>query len=321
MLFLDQADARELLDPDELVDALTAAFAALSDGLASAPPRIAARAPNGLLAAMPVHLPGAGLEVKLVSVFADNPEHGKPSHQALILLFDDSTGTPLAVMDGTHITAARTAGSAAVATRLLAVEDARVLAILGAGVEGRYHLDAIPRMRNFAEIRIANRTVEGAVALAERHPLARAVGSFEEAVRGADVVCCCTHSSEPVLRYEWLREGAHVNSVGANFDGPELDHNTVTKGRLVVESRVAFQPPPAGCVELQGIPADAAVELGEVISGRAAGRDSSQQITVYKSMGHAVEDAAAARLVYERAVQQGAGQALSWVRTRPDEPA
>lgn len=311
MLFLNQADVRALLDPDELVDALAAAFVALSDGSASAPPRIAVRSADGLLGAMPAHLPGAGLAVKLVSVFPGNHDHSLPSHQALIVLFDDATGVPVAVMDGTHITAARTAGSAALATRVLAVEDAHVLAILGAGVEGRYHLDALPRVGDFTEIRIASRAAYRAVALARRHPLARAVSSFEEAVRGADVVCCCTHSAEPVLQYQWLCAGAHVNSIGANVDGPELDHDTVRKGRLVVESRVAFQPPPAGCAELQGLPADAAAELGEVISGRLPGRESAQQITVYKSMGHAVEDAAAARLVYGRAMQQGVGQQLS----------
>ena len=311
MLFLNQADVRALLDPEELIDALAAAFVALSDGSATAPPRVAAWSADGLLAAMPVHLPGVGLDVKLVSVFPGNHHRGLPSHQALIARFDDATGTPVAVMDGTHITAARTAGSAALATRILAVEDAHILAILGAGVEGQYHLDALPRVRNFTEIRIANRTQDRAVVLAGRHPQARAAESFEDAVRGADVVCCCTHSAEPVLDYDWLRPGAHVNSVGANVDGPELDRDTVRKGRLVVESRVAFQTPPAGCAELQGLPADAGAELGEVISGRLAGRESAQQITVYKSMGHAVEDAAAARLVYGRAMQQGIGQRLS----------
>lgn len=311
MLVLTQADVRALLDRDELVEALAAAFVALSDGTVSAPPRIASRSAAGVLAAMPVHLPGAGLEVKLVSVFPGNHDRGLPSHQALIVLFDDATGTPLAVMDGTHITAARTAAAAALATRLLAVEDAHVLAILGAGVEAGYHLDAIPRVRSFTEIRIANRTHERAVALAQRNPMARAVASFEEAVRGADVVCSCTHAVEPVVQHRWLSGGTHVNSVGANFDGRELDDDTIRLSRLVVESRVAFQPPPAGCIELQGISPDTAVELGEVIAGRLPGRESAHQVTVYKSMGHAVEDAAAAHLVYERAMQTGIGRQLS----------
>lgn len=311
MLFLSQADVRGLLDTDELIEALAVAFVALSEGLAPAPPRIAVHSAEGLLAAMPGHLAGAGLEVKLVTVFQHNHDRGLPSHQALIALFDDATGTPLALMDGTHITAARTAASAALAIRVLARDDAAVLAILGAGVEGRHHLEAVPRVRNFTDIRVANRTPARAAALAGLHPSARATASFEEAVRGADVVCCCTHAPEPVLRYGWLRPGTHVSSVGANFEGPELDHETVQSGRLVVESRAAFLPPPAGCVELQGMPAADAAELGEVISGRLPGRQTAEQVTVYKSMGHSVEDGAAAWLVYERALERGAGQVLN----------
>jgi ornithine cyclodeaminase/alanine dehydrogenase-like protein (mu-crystallin family) len=243
---------------------------------------------------MPGYVNGV-LAAKLVALF---PGH-EPSHQALIAVFDSETGTPLAVMDGTHITAVRTGASSAVATRALAREDARVLAVIGAGVQGRSHLDAVTRVRRFEEVRVATRTFEQAAALAEELD-AIAMESFEEAVRGADVVCCCTHSSEPVLRHEWLSPGAHVTSVGASLDGPELDPETVGAGLLCVESRVAFQPPPAGSFELQGLDPAAAVELGEVLAGTRPGRTSDDQLTVYKSMGHAVEDAAAAALVLER---------------------
>jgi len=311
LFFLTQSDVRRLLDLDDLVEALSRAFVDLSAGHVSVPERTAAYAGEGLLATMPVRLAGVGLEVKLVSVFPDNPRRGLTSHQALIVIFDDSSGTPLVVMDGTHITAARTAGSAALATRTLAREDARVLAILGAGVEGRYHLEAIPRVREFSEIRVANRTPERAEELAAERPMARAVSSFEEAVHGADVVCCCTDSAEPVIEYRWLRPGAHVNSIGANFEGPELDPDTIARGRLVVESRAAFQPPPVGCRELQGLSPDSAVELGEVLMSAQRGRHDGDEVTVYKSMGHAVEDAAAAHLVYERAVREGVGTSLT----------
>jgi ornithine cyclodeaminase/alanine dehydrogenase-like protein (mu-crystallin family) len=311
LLFLTQADVRRLLDLDDLVEALSRAFVELSAGRVSVPERTAAYADQGLLATMPVRLPGVGLEVKLVSVFSENPRRGLTSHQALIVIFDDSSGTPLVLMDGTHITGARTAGSAALATRTLAREDARVLAILGAGVEGRYHLEALPRVRDFSAIRVANRTLERAEQLAAEHPMARAVSSFEEAVRGADVVCCCTHSMEPVIEYRWLKPGAHVNSIGANFEGAELDPDTIAHGRLVVESRVAFQPPPVGCRELQGLSPDSAAELGEVLVSAQPGRHDGDEVTVYKSMGHAVEDAAAAHLVYERAMREGAGTSLT----------
>jgi ornithine cyclodeaminase/alanine dehydrogenase-like protein (mu-crystallin family) len=240
---------------------------------------------------MPGYVDGV-LAAKLVTLF---PGH-EPSHQALIAVFDAETGTPVAVMDGTHITAVRTGASSAVSTRALARDDSRVLAILGAGVQGRSHLDAVRRVRDFSEVRIASRNPGHAQALAGDAG-ATAVGSFEEAVRGADVVCACTSSAEPVLRRDWLDPGTHVTSVGASMEGPELDRETVKAGLLVIESRVAFQPPPAGSHELQGLEPSEAVELGEVLAGTHPGRSSAEEITVYKSMGHAVEDAAAAALV------------------------
>ena len=294
MLVLSREEVARLLDVDLLLERLERAFVELSAGRASVPPRIASFAPRGLLAAMPGYVDGV-LEAKLVAVF---PEH-EPSHQALIAVFDAEAGTPLAVMDGTHVTAVRTGASSAVATRALARDDSRVLAVLGAGVQGRSHLDAVPRVREFAEVRVASRTFAHAQALAVETG-ATAVESFEEAVRGADVVCCCTHASEPVLRCEWLANGAHVCSVGVG-DGPELDAETVRSGLLVVESTAAFEPFPAGTHELSGLDPALGVELGRILAGEHPGRTSDEQITVYKSMGHAVEDAAAAALVLERA--------------------
>ena len=303
MLLLSRADVRELLDLDLLLQALERAFVALSAGSASVPPRIAASTERGLLAAMPGYADGV-LETKLVSVFAENRD--LPSHQATISLFDDQTGQPLALMDGTEITAVRTGASSAVSTRALAKPDARVLAVLGAGVQGRSHVAAARRVRNFDEVRVASRAVERARELAGEVG-GDAVESFEEAVRGADVVCACTDASEPVLTADWLSPGMHVTSVGASRDGPELDRATVTAGLLVVESRVAFEPYPAGAHELQGLDPESAVELGEILAGTREGRTSPEQITVYKSMGHAVEDAAAAGLVYRRALENGVG--------------
>src|SRR5438105_6935885 len=221
---------------------------------------------------MPGFLPGAALETKLVTVFPGNHPHGLPSHQALIALFDPETGSPLAVMDGTHITAVRTAAASALSARLVARPGSRVLAIVGAGVQGAAHLQALVRVSKFDEGRVAARDHAHAEALASRNPLARAMRSFEDAVRGADVVCCCTDAPQPILRYDWLRPGAHVTSVGANFEGPELDAETVRMGRLFVESRVAFEPPPVGASELAGLEPSLAAELGEVLSGGAPGR-------------------------------------------------
>jgi alanine dehydrogenase len=298
VLVLSQEDVRRLLDVDELIDALADAFVDVSAGRASVPPRVAAFVPEkGLLAAMPGYAAGV-LETKLVSVF---PDH-EPSHQALIAVFDPETGTPLALTDGTYITATRTAAASALSTRLLAREDSRVLAILGTGVQARSHLDAVTRVRDFEEVRVAGRSREQAEALG-----VAVVGSFDAAVREADVVCACTDASAPVLRRAWLASGTHVTSVGASRDGPELDEGTVRADVLAVESRVAFEPYPSGAHELQGLDPAAAVELGELVAGTRPGRTSREQITVYKSMGHAAEDAAAARLVYERALREGAG--------------
>ena len=217
MIFLSEADVRELLDLDELVDALAAAHKDLSAGEASMPPRIAAMVQErqGLLGVMPAYLPSAGLACKLVTLFPQNID--RHTHQAVIVVFDPENGTPLAVMDGTYITATRTAAGSALATRLLAREDAEVLALLGTGVQARSHARALPRVRAFSEIRVAGRDRSRAEALAEEiGPHARAVSSYEEAIRGSDVVAATTHATEPIVRREWLSPGVHVNSVGLN---------------------------------------------------------------------------------------------------------
>src|SRR5581483_8228562 len=248
---------------------------------------------------MPGYLPGAGLAVKLVSVFDGNAAHGLPSHQAVIMLFDETTGEPVALMDGTHITAVRTAASAAVAARALARDGASTLAILGAGVQGASHLEAFSALFDVTDVRIASREPSSAQNLATAHPLARAVDSFEAAVRDADVVCCCTNAETPVIHREWLAAGTHVSSVGR---GAEIDGPTIQEGTVFVEWRGAVtSPPPAGAVELQGCDPDRITEVGEVLAGSAPGRVSADQLTVYKSTGHAVEDAAAAALVYRNA--------------------
>jgi len=311
LLFLSQEDVVRLLDIDRLLEALAGAFVELSAGRTSVPPRIAARTPaGGLLGAMPGFISGV-LEAKLVSVFPQNHVRGIPSHQGLIALFDENTGSPLAVMDGVAITAIRTGAAAAVAARFLARPDASILAILGAGVQGRSALAAFPRIRQFAEIRIASRAVEKAQALAAEAPNAHASPSFEEAVRGADVICLCTDAREPVIKYEWLKPGAHVSSVGGTF-GPEIDPRTIALGTLFVETRDAVKSaPPAGAHELQGLAPDGVTEIGEVIAGNKPGRADASELTVYKSTGHAVEDAVAVKLVYDRAVAEGAGQAVN----------
>ncbi len=311
LLYLSRDDVERLLDVDAMLGALANALIALSSGITVVPPRVAVRVPEaGLLGSMPGYIPGVALEVKLVSVFPGNHHRALPSHQGVIALFDESDGAPLAVMDGTYITAIRTGGTAAVAARALARHDARVLAILGAGVQGASHLETFPRVRDFDEIRIASRDADKAASLAARHPRARVAATFEEAVRGADVVACCTDAREPVIRREWLKSGAHVSSVGGTF-GPEVDPQIMSTSRVFVEWRgAAMNAPPAGAHELQGMDADKLTEVGEVLAGTRPGRTSEDEITVYKSTGHAVEDAATARLVYDRARAEGVGVSL-----------
>ena len=313
VLTLNAAEVERLLDRERLLDALAEAFRALSEGRVSVPPRVSAEVPEvGFLGAMPGYVPGIGIAVKLVSVFPRNHDQGLPSHQALIALFDADHGSPLCVMDGTHITAFRTAACAALSTRLLARADARVLALIGAGVQGASHLRILPHMRDFGTVRVASRTPRHARELASEHEGAVAVDSFEEAVRDADVVCLCTHSGEPVIRNDWLRPGTHVTSVGYAPPLGELDPEVARRGHLFVEGRVAFSPPPAGCGELVGIDPQSATEMGELLLGRRPGRASDEEITVYKSMGHAVEDAAAAGIVYRAALEQGMGRKVAF---------
>jgi len=313
VIFLSEADVRELLDLDQLVDALADAHRDLSAGAASMPPRIAAMVQErqGLLGVMPAYLPSAGLACKLVTLFPQNTD--RHTHQAVIVVFDPENGTPLALMDGTYITATRTAAGSALATRLLAREDANVLGLLGTGVQARSHARALPRVRAFTEIRVASRDRAKAEALAEEiGPHARAVSSYEEAIRNADVIAATTHSTEPIVRREWLSPGVHVNSVGLNPAGREVDEQTVADALLVVESREsALTPPPAGAPELVGIsPADVHAELGELVAGTKPGRSSRDEITLYKSVGVAVQDVAAAALVLAAAKGRSLGRAI-----------
>ena len=306
MLVLTRADVEELLDLDELVAALARAHEELSAGRASLPPRIAAFTETGLLGAMPGYVSSAGLGCKLVTLFPGNVD--RPTHQAAIMLFDAANGTPTALMDGTYITAVRTAAAAALAARLLAREDARVLAILGTGVQAQAATRTFAGVRDWSEIRIAGRDAAKTQALA-REAGGTAVASFEEAVRGADVVHAATHSSEPVVLLDWLAPGAHVGSVGFNSAGPEVDPAIVRAATLVVESRAsAFAPPPSGARELDGLdPASAHAELGELVAGDRPGRTAPDEITLYKSVGIAVQDLAAASLVLVAARERGAG--------------
>lgn len=324
MLLLSRSEVESLLDLDQLVSALALAMADLSAGRASAPPRVAATVAerHAILAAMPAFLPSAGaLTVKLVSLFPDNKD--QPTHQAIICCFDPETGTPIAVMDGEYVTAARTAAGSVLATRLLARRDAHVACVVGTGVQARAHARAMARMPGIEVIRMAGRDPARVQVVVEE---LRASGlsvdaapSIADAVGLADVVCAVTHADQPVVRREWLRPGTHINSVGYNSSGQgEVDAATIRDALVVVESRdAALAAPPAGAVELhraieQGaIPRDQVIaEIGELLAGLAVGRTDDAQLTLYKSVGVAVQDAAAAALVLTAARDRGVGTSI-----------
>jgi ornithine cyclodeaminase/alanine dehydrogenase-like protein (mu-crystallin family) len=307
MLVLSKRDVEGMLAVPAMLDALEAGFRAYSTGEASVPPRTAARAPLGLLGAMPGWVAKRGFALKAVSVFPDNGALGLPTHQGVITLFDERDGSLLSVMDGEHITAMRTGGGAAVSVRVLARSDAKTLAILGAGVQGRSHLASVPLVRDFATIRICSRDADRATALAATDSRCVVIPSFEAAIRGADVVCCCTDARAPITQYGWFDPGTHITSVGGTF-GHEIDAETVRLANVFVEWKGAAQnAPPAGAHELQGRDAATITEVGEVIAGVKPGRQTVDEITLYKSTGSGFEDAVVARVVYDAAVAAGLG--------------
>ena len=320
MLVLSRRDVEAALDPDRLVDAVAAAMAELSAGRASVPGRTGAEVAEvgGVLIAMPAHLPQAGaLTAKLVALFPGNAARGIPTHRAIIAAFDPETGTPEAVMDGEVVTAMRTAAGSALSARLLAREDAAVLAVLGTGVQARAHAEALRRVRPIREVRVAGRDRDKAAAVAEELG-AVAAGSYEDAIAGADIVCACTHSPEPVVRGAWLSPGMHVTSVGVNPAGRELDADAVARALVVVESRAAaVEPFPVGSNDLawpirDGVfgPDHIHAEIGELVAGSRPGRTDAGQITLYKSVGVAAQDAAAAALVLQAARERGLGTSV-----------
>ena len=317
MLVLSRRDVEAALDPDRLVDAVAAAMADMSAGNGSVPNRTAADVAEvgGALIAMPAYLAGAGaLAAKLVAMFPENAAKGLPTHKAIVAVFDPSTGTPEAVMDGEVVTAMRTAACSALSARLLARDDAGVLAILGTGVQARAHAEAVKRVRHIREVRIAGHDAGRVQELAGELG-AVAAASYESAIAGADIVCACTHSPDPVVRGAWLDPGTHVTSVGFNPEGREVDADAVARALVVVESRTAaLAPYPAGSNDLVWAIRDGVIgpdhihaEIGELVSGTRPGRTAPDQVTLYKSVGVAAQDAAAAALVLAAARERGLG--------------
>jgi ornithine cyclodeaminase/alanine dehydrogenase-like protein (mu-crystallin family) len=315
MLVLNQEEVEQLLDMEGCIGAMEGALSALARGDVHVPLRMVVHPGDepSLLGLMPAHRAGDTplYSLKTVAVFPDNPKRGLDAHQGTVTLFDGETGEVRVLMNASAITAIRTAAVSAVATKLLAREDAQVLGILGAGVQARTHLEAMRAARDFAEVRLYSPTRGHAEALAEEAG-ARVARSAEETVRSADVVVTATNSVEPVLRREWLEPGAHVNVVGGRPPQMrEIDVATVAESAFYVDSRQSAEAEAwdyRDALEAGAIgPEHIRGEIGEVLVGAAPGRTSPEELTVFRSLGLAVEDLAAAEYVVERARAAGVG--------------
>ena len=298
ILVLDEAAVRRHLNLPDLIAVLAPALAAFSAGDAVQPVRLVVpvAAHRGFLGAMPAYTGALG--AKLATFYPQNRD--VPTHHALIALFRPETGEPLAVMDGRLITELRTAAVSAIATDLLARKDATTLCLLGSGVQAGSHLDALRLVRRFTEVRVWS--PRRAAEFAAQHGIT-AAASAEAAVRGADVVVVATGSAVPVLDGGWLADGTHVNAIGAcRPDWRELDDATLQRARLVVDSREAAIVESGDVMAAPGI----AAELGEVISAPHLGRTDPGQVTLFKSLGLAIEDVVAADLVYRAALKERA---------------
>jgi ornithine cyclodeaminase len=330
VLLLSGADLQRALERDALIAAMREAMRAYSTGAAVVPLRTVMRLPGlptdevRVLAAMPGHLDTSteeALGAKLVSVYPANPAHGLESHYGLVVLFEPGTGRPQAVMDGTFITTARTAAVSAVSVDLLARPDAAALAVVGSGVQARAHLWALVGVRQFREARVCSRNPEHARTLAASaaphlpFPVT-AVESAEAACRDADVIVTATSAAEPVVRRQWVAPGAHIVAIGSSTpEARELDSQTVQDALVVVDSRTGALAE-AGDVltpmsEGRFGPEHIHAELGEVLAGKSPGRTNAEQLTLYKSLGMAVQDLAAGRLALTRARELGLGRVVA----------
>jgi len=324
ILILDSEQIRELLPMRDCIELMADALSSLARGEVFQPLRTIIRPPEarGLLGLMPAYRTGdhGAFGMKAICVFPGNPAIGKDAHQGAVMLFSRETGEMIALMNASEITAIRTAAVSAVATRLLAREDAQTLAIIGAGVQARTHLEALDAVRSIRQARVACRNIERAQELVrEMQPRfsfpIEAVKTNEEAVRGADLIVTATSSQEPVLYKDWISPGAHVNAIGTHSpNSREIDSATMAAARIFVDRRESALNE-AGDYLLAAkeglINADSIVaEVGELLIGTKEGRNSVDEITLFKSLGLAIEDVASAEYLYQKALSQNFG---TWV--------
>ena len=324
ILILDSEHIRELLPMRDCIELMADALSSLARSEVFQPLRTIIRPPeaSGLLGLMPAYRTGdhGAFGMKAICVFPGNPAIGKDAHQGAVMLFSRDTGEMIALVNASEITAIRTAAVSAVATRLLSREDAHELAIIGAGVQARTHFAALDVVREITQARVACRNIEHAQELVrEMQPRfsfpIKAVETNEEAVRGADLIVTATSSQEPVLNKDWISAGAHVNAIGTHSpNSREIDSATMAAARIFVDRRESALNE-AGDYLLAAkeglIDADSIVgEIGELLIGTKHGRNSVNEITLFKSLGLAIEDVACAEYLYQKALSQNFG---TWV--------
>jgi len=324
ILILDSTQIRELLPMPECIELMADALSALARGEVFQPLRTITRPPDahGLLGLMPAYRSGehGAFGLKAICVFPGNPALGKDAHQGAVMLFSRETGELLALMNASKITAIRTAAVSAVATRLLAREDAEVLAIIGAGVQARTHLAALACVREIKEARVACRNIghsqQLAVEMQFPFPI-KPVRTNEEAVRGADVIVTATSSLEPVINKDWISPGAHVNAIGTHSpNSREVDSGTMSVARIFVDRRESAINESGDYLlaAKEGVvtPDSIVAEIGELLIGTKTGRSSESEITLFKSLGLAIEDVACADYVYKKATANNSGTYVSF---------
>jgi len=325
-LFLKREDVESLLPMAECIEVVEEALRVLSRGDAVQPLRSAVWMPDrhGLVVVMPGMLglqEGGVAGAKVLTVIPDNFMRGEDSHQGLVLLFDQQNGKPLALLDAAAVTAIRTAAASAVATRALARQDAGDLAILGTGVQARSHLEAMRAVRTLRQVRVWSRNFANARRLAEeegaRLGLAiEPVSTAWQAVEGADLICTVTAATEPVLLGEWIAPGTHINAVGAcTPNARELDGAAIARSSLFTDRKESLLAEAGDFLlaRADGAIDDAHIqgELGDVLQGKIQGRRSNDEVTLFKSLGIAVEDLAAGRHIYSKALAAGKGTSLT----------
>ena len=331
VLIVNHQEVQQWLPMSECVEAMADVFKILNCGDAVNPLRNLMWLPDksGLIGTMPAYLGDARvMGLKAISVFPGNHATKYDSHQGTVMLFETQNGRLLAMMDAGKITAIRTAAVSGVATRLLAATDAENLAILGSGVQAATHLDAMRVVRNIKHVRVWSRNLDHAQSFAERESTRlslsiEAIENAERAVDGADIICTVTSSTDPVLQGDWIAPGTHINAVGSSVPfARELDTAAVVKSKLFVDRRESTLNEAGDFLfpKKEGAINDAHVlgEIGDILLDKINGRAAKEDITLFKSLGLAVEDVTAAHFIYQKLLEQGGGRWVEFNATKKD---